>query len=50
MVDRGEQATPAELLELIEALHKRYDAELIELDEFEEQRAELYDRLAAATD
>jgi hypothetical protein len=49
VVDRGEQATPAELLELIEALHKRYEAEQLELEEFEEQRAELYDRLANAT-
>lgn len=39
--------TAAELLDLIEALHKRFDDKQIDLDEFEEQKADLFGRLAA---
>lgn len=37
----------AELLDLIEALHKRFEAKQISYDDFEEQKADLFGRLAA---
>lgn len=39
--------TAAELLDLIEALHKRFEAKQISYDDFEEQKADLFGRLAA---
>ncbi len=41
-----EKLSSAELLELIEALHKRFDDKLIDFEDFEEEKAELLDRLA----
>ena len=38
---------PAELLVLIETLHKRFEAKTISFEDFEEQKADLFGRLAA---
>jgi hypothetical protein len=38
---------PADLLEEIAAVHARYEAKLIEFEEFEELKADLFERLAA---
>ncbi len=39
--------SPDELLREIEALHQRFDAEQISFEDFEEQKIELFERLAA---
>lgn len=39
--------TAAELLDLIESLHKRFEAKQMSYDDFEEQKADLFGRLAA---
>jgi hypothetical protein len=41
------QESAAELLVLIEALHKRFEAKTISFEDFEEQKADLFGRLAA---
>ena len=41
-----EQLTPGELLERIEAVHKRYEAKQISFEEFEEQKTDLLTRLS----
>ena len=41
----GEEVSPAVLLELIEQIHRRFDAKEIDFDEFEEKKAELLARL-----
>jgi len=41
-----ETLTAPQLLERIELLHRRYAAGGLDLDTFEEQRAELYERLS----
>lgn len=41
-----ENLTAPELLERIEQLHQRYAAGALDLDTFEEQRTELYERLS----
>jgi hypothetical protein len=43
----GQELTAAELLVLIEDLHKRFDAKQIAFEDFEEQKADLFGRLAA---
>ncbi|HZP31655.1 MAG TPA: hypothetical protein VFC99_22065 [Acidimicrobiia bacterium] len=43
----GQELSAAELLVLIEDLHKRFDAKLISFEDFEEQKADLFGRLAA---
>lgn len=43
----GQELSAAELLVLIEDLHKRFDAKQIEFEDFEEQKADLFGRLAA---
>ena len=43
----GQELSAAELLVLIEDLHKRFDAEQISFEDFEEQKADLFGRLAA---
>ncbi|MCC6338403.1 MAG: hypothetical protein KJ056_04165 [Acidimicrobiia bacterium] len=42
----GEDLTAPQLLERIEALHRRYEAGGLDLETFEEERAELYERLS----
>ena len=39
------EVSPAELLGLIEQIHKQYDAKQIDFEEFEEKKAELLARL-----
>ncbi len=41
----GKELSAAELLQAVEALHKQYDQKLIDLDTFEEKKAELFARL-----
>jgi hypothetical protein len=41
-----EELTPGELLERIEAVHKRYEAKQISFEEFEEQKTDLLTRLS----
>jgi hypothetical protein len=41
------QESAAELLVLIETLHKRFEAKTISFEDFEEQKADLFGRLAA---
>jgi len=43
----GQELSAAELLVLIEDLHKRFDAKQISFEDFEEQKADLFGRLAA---
>jgi hypothetical protein len=43
----GQELSAAELLVLIEDLHKRFDAKQIAFEDFEEQKADLFGRLAA---
>ena len=43
----GGQESAAELLVLIENLHKRFEAKTISFEDFEEQKADLFGRLAA---
>ena len=43
--DYGAELSASDLLELVEALHKQFDAKLISYEEFEEQKAELLGRL-----
>ncbi len=43
----GQELSAAELLVLIEDLHKRFDAKQITFEDFEEQKADLFGRLAA---
>ena len=43
--DDGKELTAPELLQLVEALHKQYADELIDLDTFEEKKADLMARL-----
>jgi hypothetical protein len=43
----GQELSASELLVLIEALHKRFDAKEISFEDFEEQKADLFGRLAA---
>jgi hypothetical protein len=38
---------PAELLEEIAAVHARFEAKMIDFEEFEEQKTALFERLAA---
>jgi hypothetical protein len=42
----GEELTPGELLQRIEAVHERYAAKQISFEEFEEQKTELLTRLS----
>ena len=41
-----EELTPGELLERIEAVHKRFDAGQLSFEDFEEQKTELLTRLS----
>lgn len=41
----GRELTAAELLALVEELHRQYEAKEIEFDEFEERKVELLQRL-----
>jgi predicted RNA-binding protein Jag len=41
----GKELSAADLLVLVEALHKQYDDKLIDLDTFEEKKADLMARL-----
>jgi hypothetical protein len=41
----GGELSAAELLDLVERLHKQYESKAIDLDTFEEQKAELMARL-----
>jgi hypothetical protein len=43
----GQELSAGELLVLIEDLHKRFDAKTISFEDFEEQKADLFGRLAA---
>ena len=43
--DDGKELSAADLLQLVEALHKQYDDKLIDLDTFEEKKADLMARL-----
>ena len=43
--DDGKELTAPELLQLVEALQKQYADELIDLDTFEEKKADLMARL-----
>jgi hypothetical protein len=45
--EAGGQESAAELLVLIENLHKRFEAKTISFEDFEEQKADLFGRLAA---
>lgn len=40
------ELTAPQLLEKIEELHRRFEANLVEFDDFEEQRADLFEKLA----
>ena len=47
-IELGAEYTTAELLDRIEAmLHQRFEAKTISFEEFEEQKTELFERLAA---
>jgi len=41
----GEELSAAQLLELVEKLHKQFDDEVISFEEFEDQKTELMARL-----
>ncbi|HVL27459.1 MAG TPA: hypothetical protein VM263_10760 [Acidimicrobiales bacterium] len=41
----GPELTTAELLQMVEDLHKRFDAGLVSYDEYEEQKADLLSRI-----
>ena len=43
--DDGKELSAADLLVLVEALHKQYDEKQIDLDTFEERKADLMARL-----
>jgi hypothetical protein len=43
----GQDVSASELLVLIETLHKRFEAKTISFEDFEEQKADLFGRLAA---
>ncbi|MGH2686647.1 MAG: hypothetical protein ACRDJP_14375 [Actinomycetota bacterium] len=43
--DDGKELSAADLLQLVEALHKQYDDKLIDLETFEEKKADLMARL-----
>ena len=43
----GQELSASELLVLIETLHKRFDNKEISFEDFEEQKADLFGRLAA---
>ncbi len=43
--DYGEELSAADLLELVEALHKQFEAKQISFEEFEDQKTELFSRL-----
>lgn len=45
--DGSPQDTPADLLDQIAAVHARFEAKQITFEEFEEQKTELFERLAA---
>ncbi len=46
-IELGAEYTTAELLDRIEAVHQRFEAKTISFEEFEEQKTELFERLAA---
>lgn len=41
----GPELTTPELLQMVEDLHKRFDAGLVSYDEYEEQKADLLSRI-----
>jgi len=45
VTEYGEELSAAELLQLVESLHKQFDAGRISHEEFEEQKTELFARL-----
>lgn len=45
-LDAGPELSAPELLKLIEELHARFDANRIPFEDFEEQKADLFERLS----
>jgi hypothetical protein len=43
--DDGKPLSPAELLALVETIHRQFEAGAIDQDEFEERKAEIFARL-----